>query len=56
MRIITWNLMKAKSTSKVWSILNDLNPDLILKQELKIFSTRYVVEILKVKGINFHFF
>jgi exonuclease III len=51
MRIITWNIRKAKSTSPVWKILNDLNPDIILLQEVldipQEFSSQYSIESRK---------
>lgn len=36
MRIITWNLRRANAGSVVWRILKDLNPDIILLQEVSV--------------------
>jgi exonuclease III len=48
MKIVSWNIRKAKETSKVWQILEEYNADIILLQEvlripLHFYSSHYIV-------------
>src|SRR5688500_2673470 len=39
MRVVTWNIRKSNLNSEVWKILKELNPDIILLQEVVNIST-----------------
>src|SRR6476620_1924432 len=59
MRVITWNIRKAKLDSKVWELLIELNADIVLLQEViaipEVITTTYKYEFRKAiskKGNN----
>lgn len=48
MRVITWNIRRAKETSNAWRILADLNPDVALLQEV-LSIPKNIKELFDIK-------
>jgi endonuclease/exonuclease/phosphatase family metal-dependent hydrolase len=44
LRIVTWNMRRAKSSSKCWDLLSEIAPDLALLQEVGEFPSRIRAE------------
>ena len=54
MRVITWNMRRAKTGSPSWGYFEDMDPDLALLQEIneipEYINDKYDLKYLKARG------